>query len=67
MGDTGFPIDMLLGIITGIGIGVSVGIAIGIKQKPWSELTDTEKRIRIATIIAGGVLVVAGVVVYLVK
>ena len=66
MGDASFSIGMLLGAIAGIGIGVSIGIAMGRKQKPWSELTDSEKKIRIAAITAGVVLLVAGVVVFLV-
>lgn len=41
-------------------------LPLGKKQKPWSELTDTEKKILIASITAGVVLLVAGVVVFLV-
>jgi len=67
MGDASFSIGMLLGAIAGIGIGVSIGIAIGGKQKPWSELTDSEKRTRIISITAGVVLLVAGVIVFLVR
>lgn len=67
MGDAGFSIGVLLGFIAGIGAGTGIGIAIGVKQKPWSELTDSEKRTRIAFITAGGVLLVAGVVVFLIR
>ena len=64
MDDVGFSIGMLLGAIAGIGIGVSIGIAMGRKQKSWSELTDSEKKMRIASITAGSVLAVAGVIVF---
>ena len=52
------------------GFGVVIGVAIGFyfcslsgKQKPWSELTETEKRWRIGLIIAGTVLFISGVIV----
>ena len=64
--DSGFMIGWLLGLAAGIGIGISIGISIGKKQKPWSELTDSEKKTRIASITAGVVLLVVGVVVFLV-
>ena len=50
----------------GIGAGIVIGIAIGRKQKPWSELTAAERRNRIIAIAAGGVLFVAGLVIFLV-
>ena len=65
--DSGFMIGWLLGLAAGMGIGISIGISIGKKQKPWSELTDSEKKTRIAFITAGVVLLVAGVVVFLVR
>ena len=39
-----FVVGIPLGIAIGIAIGISIGIAIGKNQKPWSELTDEEKR-----------------------
>jgi len=65
--DSGFMIGWILGLAGGMGIGISIGISIGKKQKPWSELTDSEKRTRIISITAGVVLLVAGVVVFLVR
>ena len=65
--DSGFMIGWILGLAGGMGIGISIGISIGKKQKPWSELTDNEKRTRIISITAGVVLLVAGVVVFLVR
>jgi hypothetical protein len=58
----GYPI----GLAVGIGAGIVIGIAIGRKQKPWSELTAAERRNRIIAIAAGGVLFVAGLVIFLV-
>ena len=58
----GYPI----GLAAGIGAGIVIGIAIGRKQKPWSELTAAERRNRIIAIAAGGVLFVAGLVIFLV-
>ena len=58
----GYPI----GLAVGIGAGIVIGIAIGRKQKPWSELTAAERRNRIIAIAAGGVLFVAGLVIFVV-
>ena len=56
-----------LGLVIGFAAGVGVGISIGKKQKPWSELTTAEKKVRIISISAGGALFVALVVVYIVR
>ena len=56
-----YMIGWLLGLAAGMGIGISIGISIGKKQKPWSELTDSEKKSRIVAITAGVVLLVAGI------
>ena len=63
----GYAIGLAVGIGAGIGIGISIGIAIGAKQKSWSELTARERKIRITTIAAGGILFLAGVVVFLIR
>ena len=63
MGSFGFGLGLLLGFAAGIGTGISIGK----KQKPWSELTAAEKRLRIISIAAGGVLFVALVVVFLIR
>jgi uncharacterized membrane-anchored protein YhcB (DUF1043 family) len=54
-----------------IGIGILVGIGIGayltsliVKQKPWSELSEQEKKIRIGLTITGGVLFILGIVTF---
>jgi hypothetical protein len=56
-----------IGLAVGIGAGIVIGISIGRKQKPWSELTAGERKKRIIAISVGGVLFVAGVVVFLVR
>jgi hypothetical protein len=60
-----FVIGIPIGIAIGIAIGISIGIAIGKEQKPWSELTDEEKRIRKILIGAGSIIFVLGLVVFL--
>ncbi|HEX74969.1 MAG TPA: type II secretion system protein M [Dehalococcoidia bacterium] len=63
MGDTGFIIGMFIGMSGGI----SIGIPMGRQQKPWSELTPREKRLRIGLAALGAILVVAGIVVFLLR
>lgn len=52
------------GFVIGMAIGFSAGFAAGRKQKPWSELTEKEKKIRIGMIVACAVALVAGVVAF---
>lgn len=40
-------------------------VAAGRKQRPWSELTDKEKKVRIGIMVALGLAVIAGFVVFL--
>jgi hypothetical protein len=56
-----------IGLAVGLGAGIAIGISIGRKQKPWSELTAGERKTRIISIAAGGVLFIAGVVVFLIR
>jgi hypothetical protein len=56
-----------IGLAIGLGAGMVIGIAIGRKQKPWSELTATEKRNRIIAIAICSILVVIGLVFFLVR
>jgi hypothetical protein len=56
-----------IGLAVGFGAGIVIGISIGRKQKPWSELTAAERKNRIIAIAVGGVLFVAGLVVFLVR
>jgi tetrahydromethanopterin S-methyltransferase subunit F len=59
MNDWGF------GYAIGIFTGLAIGLVVGRRQKPWSELTQKEKRIRIGLIAAGVVLLAAGIVMLL--
>jgi len=55
-----FLIGIPMGLVIGIAMGLSIGIAIGKKQKPWSELTEEEKRRRKIMIGAGLVILTFG-------
>jgi tetrahydromethanopterin S-methyltransferase subunit F len=58
--------DFWYGLIAGIVIGLAIGfILTRRRQKPWSEMTPKEKRVRIWLIGAGVALLAAGVVVAL--
>ena len=57
----------VIGLAVGLGAGIAIGFSIGRKQKPWSELTTGEKKTRITSIAAGGVLLIAGIVVFLIR
>jgi multidrug transporter EmrE-like cation transporter len=59
-------IDWGVGYAIGIFTGLAIGLAVGRRQKPWSELTQKEKRIRIGLIAAGVVLLAAGIVMLLI-
>ena len=56
------------GFATGIGVGFAIGLIVGrlgVKQKPWSELTEKEKRTRKIVIGLGSFLLLLGVVAFL--
>lgn len=57
--------DWGVGYAIGIFTGLAIGLAVGRRQKPWSELTQKEKRIRIGLIAAGVVLLAVGIVMLL--
>jgi len=63
----GYAIGLAVGVGAGIAIGVSIGISIGKKQKPWSEMSEGEKKARIGIIATLSVLALAGVVVFLIQ
>ena len=65
--DSGFMIGWIIGLAGGMGIGISIGISIGKRQKPWPELTASEKKTRIVSIIVGAVLFVIGLIFLLVR
>ena len=52
------------GFATGIGVGFALGLVVGrlgVRQKPWSELTDKEKRTRKIAIGVGSLLLLLGI------
>ena len=52
------------GFATGIGVGFALGLVVGrlgVKQKPWSELNDKEKKTRKILIGAGSFLLLLGI------
>ena len=57
----------VIGLAVGLGAGIAIGISIGKKQKPWSELSEGERKVRIGIIIALSVLAIAGVVAFLIQ
>lgn len=55
-----FVIGTPIGMAIGIAIGINLGIIIGKKQKPWSELTEDEKRQRKILIGSGLIILIVG-------
>ena len=55
-----------IGLAVGLSIGLVTGIAIGKKEKPWSELSPQEKKLKIAAVVLGVIMLIAGVVAFLV-
>jgi tetrahydromethanopterin S-methyltransferase subunit F len=58
--------DWGVGYLMGVATGLAIGFVVGRRQKPWSELTEKERRIRIGLIAAGVVLLIVGAVVALI-
>jgi len=56
----------VIGLAVGLSIGLATGIAIGKKEKPWSEMTPQEKKLKITAVGFGGIMLIAGVIVFLV-
>jgi len=57
--------DWAAGFATGIAVGLTIGLVTAGKQKPWSELTEKEKRLRVWLIAVAVVLLAAGIVAFL--
>jgi len=53
--------NLIIGIVIGVAIGLPIGLTTGRKQKPWSELNDKEKRVRIGLVVIGTILLIAGI------
>jgi hypothetical protein len=60
-----FIVGFVLGVPIGTAIGIALEIAIGIQQKPWSELTEEEKKIRKNALFVGTLTLIIGVIVFL--
>jgi len=60
-----FIVGFVLGVPIGTAIGIALEIAIGIQQKPWSELTEEEKKIRKNALFVGTLTLIIGVTVFL--
>ena len=58
--------DLAVGFAIGIATGLAIGIIATRKEKPWFELSDGEKRIRIGLLVAGVALFIAGLAVFFV-
>lgn len=60
-----FVVGFIIGIPIGAAIGIAIEIALGIQQKPWSELTEEEKKIRKNALFVGFLTLIIGVIVFL--
>ena len=57
----------VIGLAIGIGAGIAIGISIRQRQKTWSELNDSERKLRIVIIAGLSVLAVVGLVFFLIR
>jgi hypothetical protein len=60
-----FVVGFVIGIPIGTALGIAIEIALGIQQKPWSELTEEEKKIRKNALFVGFITLIIGVIVFL--
>ena len=51
------------GFVLGLAVGITTGIIPGRRQKPFSEMSDSEKRLRIGLVAVLSISAVAGIVV----
>ena len=56
--------DWGAGFATGIAVGLVIGLITARKSKPWSEMSDKEKKTQIGLIGAGVVLLAGGIVAF---
>jgi hypothetical protein len=52
------------GLAAGIGLGLAIGLGFVRKRKPWAEMSEGEKRLHVGFIVAGVVLLAAGMVTF---
>ena len=60
-----FIVGFVIGIPIGTAVGIAIDIAIGIQQKPWSELTEEEKKIRKNALLVGTMTLIIGIIIFL--
>ncbi|MFC2035385.1 hypothetical protein ACFLUJ_04580 [Chloroflexota bacterium] len=56
-----------LGLLLGFAAGIGTGITIGKQQKPWAELNEKEKKVRIIAIVIGTGLCIAGIMIFVIR
>ena len=56
--------DWGAGYASGIVVGLVIGFIAGRKHQPWSEMTESQKKVIMWLIAAGVVLLAAGIVVF---
>ena len=61
----GYTLGMTIGMLIGITIGITIGISIARQQKPWSELTEREKKHKKIIIGFGIIILIIGFIVNL--
>jgi uncharacterized BrkB/YihY/UPF0761 family membrane protein len=61
----GYTLGMTIGMLIGITIGITIGISINIRQKPWSELTEEEKKHKKIIIGFGIIILLIGFIINL--
>ena len=57
--------DWVVGYAVGMASGLAIGLIVGRKQKPWSELSENQRKLMIGLIAAGVILLAAGIVVFI--
>ena len=58
--------DWSIGYALGIATGLAIGLVAARRQKRWSEMSSTEKKLQIGIIALGIALLIAGIVTMLV-
>ena len=56
--------DWGVGYAIGMAVGLAIGLSVRNRQKPWSELSQKEKRLMIGLIALGVIALAAGIVVF---
>jgi hypothetical protein len=59
-----FVVGFIIGILIGISLGIAIEVALGIRQKPWSALTEEEKKNRKNAICLGTLTLFVEIIVF---